>query len=118
MERIKHVPDQLIIVSEVKCPVCGLMKRYEDLFWLQNEMTSSDGTCYGYALVTTCCNAIVAKSGGFDYIRCAFNDADLVARSKEIAGVLFTDKPEIYREREVAPPPPNPHTVREVILCD
>ncbi len=113
--------DAFGLTTEIKCPVCGELKKPEMLRILRNDLSGQDDSFTGYALVTKCCQAIVAKSRHFDYIRGLFREEIEKLEKKGwkiVNGIVITDKPEVLKKRSITSPRPKTQYVEEIYVGD
>lgn len=100
------------MTTEVKCPVCGKLKKPNTLRRISNELYGQDDNLTGHALVTRCCGAVVFKDYWFDYIRRLFSTDN---PPKTVNGIVVTDKPELYKKRKVQQKRPEPEHYEVVV---
>ena len=110
--RVHETEEGFGMTTEVKCPVCGKLKKPNMLRRIANELHGQDDNLYGHALATKCCGAIVFKDYMFDYIRELFN---IDKPPRTVNGIALTDKPELYKKRKVQSKRPEPECYEEVV---
>lgn len=75
MLKISEYPD-VHILCEVRCPVCGNFKKPINTKLIEACYTGADGSLTGWAIITSCCQAILVKSRSFNGVLSLLTNSD------------------------------------------
>lgn len=75
MLKISEYPD-VHILCEVRCPVCGDFKKPINTRVIEACYTGVDGSLTGWAIITSCCQAVLVKSRSFNGVLSLLTNSD------------------------------------------
>jgi hypothetical protein len=116
-----------MIVIDIKCPVCKKTVTPEQLKEISNTACGQDDMTGGYAIITPCCSAIVAKDSGFDkpehfgLSSWSCDEIEKIMKKngwKRVNDIILTNTPQIWRKRKVTQKRPKPEYIEEIILLE